>query len=69
MDIPSSVSQLASSKGVPIRYYNIIYKLFDDLHEEITERLDPLVVDDILGIILYIYIMLLLFATTRSVVK
>lgn len=38
---PSNVKKTAQSKGVPIKNFNVIYKLVDDLKDEISKRLPP----------------------------
>ena len=49
MDTPASIYQAAETHGVEIRAHNVIYKMFDDLKEEMTERLPPKIEEDILG--------------------
>ena len=44
-----AVQKLARSKGVSVRFHNIIYKLMDDVREELTSRLPPRVVEEVVG--------------------
>ncbi|NWI49701.1 IF2M factor, partial [Calyptomena viridis] len=44
-----SVKKLADKKGIKIKLHNIIYKLVDDLKEELTSRLPPAVVETTVG--------------------
>ncbi|XP_075353134.1 translation initiation factor IF-2, mitochondrial isoform X3 [Mycteria americana] len=44
-----SVKQLAAKKGVKIKLHNIIYKLIEDLKDELNSRLPPSVVEDTIG--------------------
>lgn len=39
--IPSEALNFANAMNVPIKEHNVIYKLIDDLREEITKRLEP----------------------------
>ena len=47
--VPPNVATLASAKNVPIKEHNVIYKLIDDLRDELTERLEPLEEEVIIG--------------------
>ena len=49
VDCPETVKKLARSKGVSVRAHNIIYKLMDDIREELTSRLPPKVVEEVIG--------------------
>ncbi|XP_061579239.1 translation initiation factor IF-2, mitochondrial [Cololabis saira] len=44
-----SMEQVAAKKGVPLRLHTIIYKLIDQLKEELSSKLPPLVSENILG--------------------
>lgn len=44
-----SIKQLAAKKGIKIKIHNIIYKLVDDLKEELNSRLPPSVVENTIG--------------------
>ncbi|XP_035515594.1 translation initiation factor IF-2, mitochondrial [Morone saxatilis] len=44
-----SVQQLAAKRRVPLRLHNIIYKLVDELKEELGAKLPPLVSENIVG--------------------
>ncbi|NXD71306.1 IF2M factor, partial [Eolophus roseicapillus] len=44
-----SIKQLAAKKGIKIKLHNIIYKLVDDLKEELNSRLPPSVVENTIG--------------------
>lgn len=37
------------SEKIEIRHFNVIYKMIDDLKEEITQRLPSVTVEDVLG--------------------
>ena len=45
IDMPIGVKKLASREGVPIRIYNVIYELLDDIKEKMSELLAPEVVE------------------------
>ncbi|XP_026215137.1 translation initiation factor IF-2, mitochondrial [Anabas testudineus] len=45
----SSVRQLASKRGVPLRLHNIIYKLIDELKDELSSKLPPVVSENVVG--------------------
>ncbi|XP_055365817.1 translation initiation factor IF-2, mitochondrial isoform X2 [Betta splendens] len=47
--VSSSVRQLASKRGVPLRLHNIIYKLIDELKDELSSKLPPLVSERVVG--------------------
>ena len=47
--VPSNVAALAHEKNVPIKEHNIIYKLIDDLRDELTERLEPVEEEVVIG--------------------
>lgn len=44
-----SVQQLAAQRGIPLRLHNIIYKLIDELKEELSSKLPQLVSENIIG--------------------
>ncbi|NXG17753.1 IF2M factor, partial [Grallaria varia] len=44
-----SIKKLADKKGIKIKLHNIIYKLIDDLKEELNSRLLPTVVETTIG--------------------
>ncbi|NWU74309.1 IF2M factor, partial [Onychorhynchus coronatus] len=44
-----SIKKLADKKGIKIKLHNIIYKLIDDLKEELNSRLPPAVVETTVG--------------------
>lgn len=44
-----SVRQLASRRDVPLRLHNVIYKLIDELKEELSGRLPPLLSENVVG--------------------
>ncbi|NWI95800.1 IF2M factor, partial [Pitta sordida] len=45
----ASVKKLADKKGIKIKLHNIIYKLVEDLKEELTSRLPPALVETTVG--------------------
>ncbi|XP_074944232.1 translation initiation factor IF-2, mitochondrial isoform X2 [Phalacrocorax aristotelis] len=45
----ASIKQLAAKKGVKIKLHNIIYKLIEDLKDELSSRLPPSVVENTIG--------------------
>ncbi|NXO25392.1 IF2M factor, partial [Cisticola juncidis] len=44
-----SIKKLADKKGIKIKLHNIIYKLIDDLKDELNSRLPPAVVETTIG--------------------
>ncbi|KAL6111245.1 mtif2 [Pungitius sinensis] len=44
-----SIQQLAAKRGVPLRLHSIIYKLIDELKEELSSKLPPLLSENIVG--------------------
>ncbi|XP_040893123.1 translation initiation factor IF-2, mitochondrial [Toxotes jaculatrix] len=44
-----SVQQLASKQGVPLRLHTVIYKLIDQLKDELSSKLPPLMSENIVG--------------------
>ncbi len=49
VDVTKSVQQSAEAKGIELHFHNIIYKLFDDIKEELTKRLPTITVDEVVG--------------------
>lgn len=43
------MEQLAARRGVPLRLHTIIYKLVDELKDDLSRRLPPLVSENVLG--------------------
>ncbi|KAM4604086.1 translation initiation factor IF-2, mitochondrial [Polymixia lowei] len=44
-----SLQQLASKKGVPLKLHRVIYKLIDDLKDELSSKLPPVVSQNVVG--------------------
>ncbi|XP_070842782.1 translation initiation factor IF-2, mitochondrial [Chaetodon trifascialis] len=44
-----SVQQLASKQGIPLRLHTIIYKLIDELKDELSSKLPPVVSESVVG--------------------
>ncbi|XP_037620160.1 translation initiation factor IF-2, mitochondrial isoform X1 [Sebastes umbrosus] len=44
-----SIQQLAAKRDVPLRLHNIIYKLVDELKDELSSKLPPLISENIIG--------------------
>lgn len=44
-----SIQQLAAKRGVPLRLHNVIYKLMDELKDELSSKLPPLLSENVLG--------------------
>lgn len=49
VSITKSMQQLALKKGIPLKMNSIIYKLIDDLKDELNSRLPPLVTENVIG--------------------
>ncbi|XP_067005150.1 translation initiation factor IF-2, mitochondrial [Anabrus simplex] len=49
VDVHKSVQNTVKTKKISVHHHNIIYKLIDDLKKEISSRLPPKEVEDILG--------------------
>lgn len=49
VSVSRSVQQIALKKGVPLKLHSVIYKLIDDLKEELSQKLPPLTTENILG--------------------
>ena len=47
--VPANVQKLADNAKVPIRIFNVIYHLIGDLKMELTSKMPPLEVEDILA--------------------
>jgi len=45
----ASIEQLAAKKGIKIKLHSIIYKLIEDLKNELNSRLPPSVVENTIG--------------------
>ncbi|XP_042370903.1 translation initiation factor IF-2, mitochondrial, partial [Plectropomus leopardus] len=43
------IQQLADRRGVPLRLHNVIYKLMDELKDELSGKLPPVVSENIIG--------------------
>uniref|UniRef100_A0A9J7X9F2 Translation initiation factor IF-2, mitochondrial n=1 Tax=Cyprinus carpio carpio TaxID=630221 RepID=A0A9J7X9F2_CYPCA len=44
-----SVQQMAAKKGIPLRLHRVIYKLIDDLKDELSSKLTPSTEENIIG--------------------
>nr|XP_055070099.1 translation initiation factor IF-2, mitochondrial [Misgurnus anguillicaudatus] len=44
-----SVQQMAAKKGIPLRFHKIIYKLIDELKEDLSSKLSPVKEENIIG--------------------
>lgn len=49
VSLPPKVKELARQRGVTVKNHNVIYKLVDDIKEEITKRLPTKQVEESLG--------------------
>lgn len=49
MKANESIKKLADKKGIKIKLHNIIYKLVEDLKDELNSRLPPTVVETTIG--------------------
>ena len=49
MKANASIEQLAAKKGIKIKLHSIIYKLIEDLKNELNSRLPPSVVENTIG--------------------
>lgn len=49
VSVSRSVQQMALKKGVPLKLHSVIYKLIDELKEELSQKLPPLTSENILG--------------------
>lgn len=53
-----TIKKMAAKKGIKIKLHNIIYKLIEDLKDELSSRLPPSVVENTIGefaLSVYIY--------------
>lgn len=60
MKANETIKKMAAKKGIKIKLHNIIYKLIEDLKDELSSRLPPSVVENTIGefaLSAYIYIM------------
>ncbi|XP_017776839.1 PREDICTED: translation initiation factor IF-2, mitochondrial isoform X2 [Nicrophorus vespilloides] len=48
-DCPPKCKDLADQNSVPIKHHNVIYKLVDDVKEEINDRLPPISYEEVIG--------------------
>ena len=49
VSVPSEVKAAAEQRNVPIRNYNVIYRLIEDLRKELTARLPPVEEEELQG--------------------
>lgn len=49
MKANESIKRLAAKKGIKIKLHNVIYKLIEDLKEELNSKLPPAVVENTIG--------------------
>lgn len=49
VDLPPSLKNTVEESNVVVKHFNVIYKLIDDIKEEITARLPPKEIEEILG--------------------
>lgn len=47
--MPEKIAKIARKKSLTVRFHNVIYRLVDDLKNEIKEKLPPSEVEEILG--------------------
>lgn len=47
--VSRSIQQAAAKRGVPLRLHSIIYKLMDELKEELSAKLPPLISKTVIG--------------------
>lgn len=47
--VSRSVQQAAAKRGIPLRLHSIIYKLMDELKEELSAKLPPLISKTVIG--------------------
>lgn len=47
--VSRSVQQAAAKRGIPLRLHSIIYKLMDELKEELSAKLPPLISKNVVG--------------------
>lgn len=44
-----TIKEMADAKGVSLRFYNVVYKLIDNIKEEIHNALPEVDVEEIIG--------------------
>lgn len=44
-----SIQQMANKKSIPVKMHKVIYKLIDDLKEELSKKLPPTVKENLIG--------------------
>lgn len=44
-----AVQQMAAKKGIPLRLHRVIYKLIDELKEDLSSKLPPVTEENIIG--------------------
>lgn len=49
MKANESIKKMAAKKGIKIKLHSIIYKLIEDLKDELNSRLPPSVVENTIG--------------------
>lgn len=49
MKANETIKKMAAKKGIKIKLHNIIYKLIEDLKDELSSRLPPSVVENTIG--------------------
>ncbi|XP_062303893.1 translation initiation factor IF-2, mitochondrial isoform X2 [Osmerus eperlanus] len=47
--VNKSIQQMANKKSIPIKLHKVIYKLIDDLKEELSNKLPPKVKENVIG--------------------
>ena len=61
--VNKSIQQMANKKSIPIKLHKVIYKLIDDLKEELSNKLPPKVKEDVIGMCHNLFIAILNVAT------
>lgn len=46
---------MAAKKGIPLRLHRVIYKLIDELKEELSGKLTPVTEENIIGELISVY--------------
>ncbi|XP_044763644.1 translation initiation factor IF-2, mitochondrial [Coccinella septempunctata] len=49
LDVPTHIQELAEKSEVPIKNFNVIYKLVDDVKDELNARVPPVEVEEVAG--------------------
>lgn len=49
VDMPAAVKQLAARDKTQVRLYKVIYELLDDVKRELEDRLEPEIVEEVMG--------------------